>query len=129
MEDLPLRDLEQQVFQVRKKITNKLPEVAGDGLDLKIVQNGTLGGKNGKHAFQEAVFFFQLYKYFSYPNAIMHEIFLSTFASFHGFNEGNLSHMEPLGYLCYVNTHSLNKVPNPIKVTSFEAVSKTKQNM
>lgn len=58
MEDLPLRDLEQQVFQVRKKITNKLPEVAGDGLDLKIVQNGTLGGKNGKHAFQEAVFFF-----------------------------------------------------------------------
>ena len=37
--------------------------------------------------------------------------------------------MKHLGYLCYVNTHSLNKVPNLIKVTSFEAVSKTKQNV
>lgn len=44
MEDLPLRDLEQEV-EGEKKITNKLPEVAGDGLDLKIVQNGTLGEK------------------------------------------------------------------------------------
>lgn len=54
----------------------------------------------------------------------MHEIFLSTFASFHGFNEGNLSHMKHLSFLCYVNTHSLNKVPNPINVTSFEAVAR-----
>lgn len=128
MEDLPLRDLEQQVFQVRKKITNKLPEVAGDGLNLDFSKRNSWG-KKWKTCIPRGVFFSVVQVHFSYPNAIMHEIFVSTFASFHGFNEGNLSHMEPLGYLCYVNTHSLNKVPNPIKVTSFEAVRKTKQNV
>ena len=45
MEDLPLRDLEQQVFQVRNKITNKLPEVAGDGLNLDFSKRNSWGKK------------------------------------------------------------------------------------
>lgn len=55
MEDLPLRDLEQEV-EGEKKITNKLPEVAGDGLNLDFSKRNSWG-KNGKHAFQEAFFF------------------------------------------------------------------------
>jgi len=103
--------------------------VAGDGLNRDFSKRNSWG-KKWKTCIPRGVFFFSVVQVF-FLSKCFHawKIFIYIWASFHGFNEGNLSHMKHLSFLCYVNTHSLNKVPNPIKVTSFEAVSKTKQNM